>query len=90
MTTLLGEQPSAASNAQSPDAATADQVVLHVAALAPMIARLAPDIEQGRQLPAELVSDDRCAGQTRWVSGLECHGWQGPGPDTVPDEPDIV
>ena len=33
-----------------------DQVLSRIAALAPMVARLAPDIEQGRRLPAELVS----------------------------------
>jgi indole-3-acetate monooxygenase len=33
-----------------------DQVLSRIAALAPMVARLALDIEQGRRLPAELVS----------------------------------
>ena len=33
-----------------------DQVLSRIAALAPMVARLAPDIDQGRRLPAELVS----------------------------------
>ena len=56
MTTLLDVKPSATSNVQSPDEATLDQVLLRIAALAPMVARLAPDIEQGRRLPAELVS----------------------------------
>jgi indole-3-acetate monooxygenase len=56
MTTLLDKQRSATSNIQSPDAAALDQVLSRIAALAPMIARLAPDIEQGRRLPAELVS----------------------------------
>ena len=56
MTTLLDKQRSATSNVQSPDEATLDQVLLRIAALAPMVARLAPDIEQGRRLPAELVS----------------------------------
>ena len=56
MTTLLDKQRSASSNVQSPDETTLDQVLLRIAALAPMVARLAPDIEQDRRLPAELVS----------------------------------
>ena len=56
MTTLLDKKRSATSNVQSPDKATLDQVLSRIAALAPMVARLAPDIEQGRRLPAELVS----------------------------------
>ena len=56
MTTLLEKQRSATSNVQGPDEATLDQVLSRIAALAPMVARLAPDIEQGRRLPAELVS----------------------------------
>src|SRR5262252_3996071 len=35
---------------------TLDQVLSRIAALAPMVAQLAPDIEQGRRLPGELVS----------------------------------
>src|SRR5262252_7087377 len=56
MTTLLDVKPSPTSKVQSPDEATLDQVLSRIAALAPMVARLAPDIEQGRRLPAELVS----------------------------------
>jgi alkylation response protein AidB-like acyl-CoA dehydrogenase len=56
MTTLLDKQRSATGEVQSPDETTLDQVLSRIAALAPMIARLAPDIEQGRRLPAELVS----------------------------------
>jgi alkylation response protein AidB-like acyl-CoA dehydrogenase len=56
MTTLLDKQRSATGNVQNPDDATLDQMLLRIAALAPMVARLAPDIEQGRRLPAELVS----------------------------------
>src|ERR1700761_5198913 len=56
MTTLLDKKRSATSNVQSPDKATLDQVLSRIAALAPMVARLAPDIEQGRRLPTELVS----------------------------------
>src|SRR5262245_19321003 len=56
MTTLLDVKPAATSNVQSPDELTLDQMLLRIAALAPMVARLAPDIEQGRRLPAELVS----------------------------------
>jgi indole-3-acetate monooxygenase len=56
MTTLLDKQRSAARKLPSPDEATLDQVLSRIAALAPMVARLAPDIEQGRRLPAELVS----------------------------------
>jgi indole-3-acetate monooxygenase len=56
MTTLLDKQPSARSNVQSSDKAALDQVLSRIAALAPMVARLAPDIEQDRRLPAKLVS----------------------------------
>src|SRR5271156_4098207 len=56
MRTLLDKQRSAARKLPSPDEATLDQVLSRIAALAPMVARLAPDIEQGRRLPAELVS----------------------------------
>ncbi len=61
MTTLLDKQRSATSNVQGPDDAALDQVLSRIAALAPMVARLAPDIEQGRRLPAELVSALRSA-----------------------------
>ena len=61
MTTLLDKQRSATSNAQSSDEATLDQVLSRIAALAPMVARLAPDIEQGRRMPTELVSALRSA-----------------------------
>jgi alkylation response protein AidB-like acyl-CoA dehydrogenase len=56
MTTLLDKQRSAARKVPSPNGATSDQVLSRIAALAPMVARLAPDIDQGRRLPAELVS----------------------------------
>jgi alkylation response protein AidB-like acyl-CoA dehydrogenase len=56
MTTFLDKQRSAISKIQNPDEATSDQVLSRIAALAPMVARLAPDIEQGRRLPAELAS----------------------------------
>ena len=56
MTTLFDKQRSATSHVQSPDGVTLDQMLLRIAALAPMVARLAPDIEQDRRLPAELVS----------------------------------
>ena len=56
MRTLLDKQRSAARKLPSPDEATLDQVLSRIAALAPMVARLAPDIDQGRRLPAELVS----------------------------------
>src|ERR1700744_6109272 len=56
MTTLLDKQRSAARKVPRPNKATLDQVLSRIAALAPMVARLAPDIEQGRRLPAELVS----------------------------------
>ena len=61
MTTLLDKQRSATNNAHSADEATLDQVLSRIAALAPMVARLAPDIEQGRRMPAELVSALRSA-----------------------------
>ena len=56
MTTVLDRQGSATRKVQGRDEATLDQVLARIAALAPMIARLAPDIEQDRRLPAELVS----------------------------------
>ena len=56
MTTLLDKQRSAPGNIQSSDKATLDQVLSRIAALAPVVARHARDIEQGRRLPAELVS----------------------------------
>jgi alkylation response protein AidB-like acyl-CoA dehydrogenase len=56
MTTLLDKQRLATIKVQSPDEATLDQVLSRIAALAPMVARLAPNIEQSRRLPAELVS----------------------------------
>jgi alkylation response protein AidB-like acyl-CoA dehydrogenase len=55
MTTLLDKQRSATRKVPNPEA-TLDQVLSRIAALAPMVARLAPDIEQGRRLPTELVS----------------------------------
>jgi hypothetical protein len=61
MTTIIDKQRSATSNVQSSDEAASDQVLSRIAALAPMIAQLAPDIEQGRRLPAELVSALRSA-----------------------------
>lgn len=56
MTTLLHKQRSATDSVQGPDEATLDQVLSRIAALAPMVARLTPDIEQGRRLPEELVA----------------------------------
>src|SRR5580700_11524931 len=61
MTMLLEKKRSATSNVQRSGKATLDQVLSRIAALAPMVARLAPDIEQGRRLPAELVSALRSA-----------------------------
>jgi alkylation response protein AidB-like acyl-CoA dehydrogenase len=56
MTTLLDKQRSATRKIQGPDETTLDQVLSRIAALAPMVARLAPDMEQDRRLPAALVS----------------------------------
>jgi alkylation response protein AidB-like acyl-CoA dehydrogenase len=56
MTTLPDKQRSATSRVQGPDETTLDRVLSRIDALAPMVARLAPDIDQGRRLPAELVS----------------------------------
>jgi alkylation response protein AidB-like acyl-CoA dehydrogenase len=53
---LLDMKRSARSNVQSSDETTLDQVLSRIATLAPMVARLAPDIEQNRRLPVELVS----------------------------------
>jgi alkylation response protein AidB-like acyl-CoA dehydrogenase len=56
MTTLLDKPRSATRKVQGSDETTLDQVLSRIAALAPMVTRLAPDIEQDRRLPAELVS----------------------------------
>ena len=56
MTILLDKKRSATLNVQSRNEATLDQVLARISALAPMIAQLAPDIEQARRLPVELVS----------------------------------
>ena len=61
MATLLDKQRSATRKPQGLDETTLDQVLSRIAALAPMVARLAPDIEQDRSLPAELVSALRSA-----------------------------
>jgi alkylation response protein AidB-like acyl-CoA dehydrogenase len=56
MTTLLDKKRSATANVRTLDETTSDQVLSRIAALAPMVARLAPEIDQGRRLPAQLVS----------------------------------
>jgi indole-3-acetate monooxygenase len=56
MTTLLDKKRSVIGKVQNPDEATLDQVLSRIAALAPAVAQQARDIEQGRRLPAELVS----------------------------------
>ncbi len=61
MTSLLAKHRTAAGTLESPDQATVDQVLSRIAALAPMVARRAPDIEQDRRLPAEIVSALRSA-----------------------------
>jgi len=53
---LLDRKRSATRNVQNSDETTLDQVLSRIAALAPMVVRLTPDIEQARRLPAELVS----------------------------------
>ena len=78
MTTLLDKQLSAARKVPSPNEATSDQVLSRIAALAPMVARLGPNIEQGRRLPAELVSALKSARiysmlVPRRYGGLELH-----------------
>ncbi len=61
MTTLPDKQRSAAGNVQNPDETAVDQVLSRIAALAPMVERLAPEIEQDRRLPPELVSAMKAA-----------------------------
>ena len=56
MTTLLDKQRSVTRRVFNPDEATSDQVLSRIAAVGPMVARFASDIEQDRRLPAELVS----------------------------------
>jgi indole-3-acetate monooxygenase len=61
MTTLLDKKRSVISNVQNPGEATLEQVLSRISALAPVIAQHAQDMEQGRRLPAELVSALRSA-----------------------------
>jgi indole-3-acetate monooxygenase len=56
----------ATSGVQSPYEAALEQVLSCITALAPMVARHARDIEQGRRLPAELVS----ALKSAWIFGM--------------------
>ena len=56
MTMLRDRKRSVPRNIQSSDEAASDQVLSRIAALAPVVARHARDIEQGRRLPGELVS----------------------------------
>ena len=56
MTTNLDQQRSITSDVENSGQDILDQVHSRIAALAPMVARLATDIEQDRRLPAELVS----------------------------------
>ena len=56
MTTLLDKQRSATIKVEGPDETTLDQVLSRIAALAPVVARHARDIEQGRRLLAQRVS----------------------------------
>ena len=56
MTTLLDKHRSATGSVQSPDEAGLDLALSRIAAVAPMVARLAPDIEQARRMPEELVA----------------------------------
>jgi alkylation response protein AidB-like acyl-CoA dehydrogenase len=56
MTMLLDTKRSAAGNVRNSDQATVDQMLSRIGELAPLVARHARDIEQGRRLPAELVS----------------------------------
>lgn len=56
MTTLLDQRRPATGIVPGLDTAIVDDVLSSIDALRPMIARLAPDIEQNRRLPAELVS----------------------------------
>jgi len=57
MTTLLDKKQSVIGKVQDLDEATPDQVLSHIAALAPMVARHAGDFEQGRRLPGALKSE---------------------------------
>ena len=61
MTMLVDKHRPTTTSVVSPDEATAEQVLSRIDALAPMIARLRRDIEQGRRLPCELVSALRSA-----------------------------
>ena len=56
MTQVLIRQRSTTSNVSHSDAAPLDRLLSRIAALAPMIARLVPDVEQRRRPPDELVS----------------------------------
>jgi hypothetical protein len=56
ITTLLDKKRSVIGKVQNPGEATLDQVLSRIAALAPVVARYARDMEQDRRLPKELVS----------------------------------
>lgn len=56
MTSLLDMQSSPSANAEHTTVVTADQMLSRIGALAPLIERLTPEMEQARRLPAELVS----------------------------------
>jgi indole-3-acetate monooxygenase len=80
MTALLDKQRSATSKVHGPDETSLDQVLSRIAALAPMVARLAPDMERDRRLPAELVSALKSARiysmlVPRRYGGLELDPW---------------
>lgn len=61
MTTLRDMPPLVTSIVRGPSDATVNNVLSRIDALAPMVTRLGPEIEQARQLPTELVSALRSA-----------------------------
>jgi indole-3-acetate monooxygenase len=80
MTTVLEKQRSITINGRNSDAATVEEVLSRIAALAPMIERLAPDTEQTRRQPTELVNALKSAGVhgmlvPRRYGGLELDPW---------------
>jgi indole-3-acetate monooxygenase len=56
ITMLLDKKRWVVSKVQNPDEATLDQVLSRIAALAPVVAQCARDMEQDRRLPAELAA----------------------------------
>jgi indole-3-acetate monooxygenase len=67
MATVLAKQRSIRGDNRNSEEATLEQVLARIAALAPMVERLAPDTEQTRRQPTELVNALKSAGIYRML-----------------------